>query len=95
MGQGKMRALGRPDACWAEWGAAWEGGLKTSPFYLYFYLVFSLVSFIQIQISTQGLNGCTPRQFDQKRISAPAYDATTIISLGFYLLRLTPIYKTK
>jgi hypothetical protein len=34
-------------------GVAWEGGLKASPFYLYFYLVFSLVSFIQIQISSK------------------------------------------
>jgi hypothetical protein len=95
-GQGARRGPGGKRVCWAAGllaglggGAAWEGGgAEGFPhFYLYFYLVFSLVSFIQIQISSKGLNECTPRQFDPKRINAPSYDATTIISLGFYFTR--------
>jgi hypothetical protein len=74
-GQGARRGPGGGKrTCWAAGllaglggGAAWEGGGEGFPhFYLYFYLVFSLVSFIQIQISSQGLNESTPRQFDPK-----------------------------
>jgi hypothetical protein len=68
-GGGEARVLGRRIACWAGWGrglGSWGGAKGFPHFYLYFYLVFSLVSFIQIQISSQGLNECTPRQFDPK-----------------------------